>query len=303
MYLQDYLEQLGNIPEFMNKYLKASSLKRLKNVGYFCGMDYASKNIYTFNEYISRYHHSITVALMVYKLTGNKSATIAGLLHDISTPCFAHVIDYMNKDYEKQESTEEYTEYIIKNDKYLLRCLDADGINIDDVINFKKYSIVDNDRPNMCADRLDGIILNGIGWTKNITKEDIKEILSNLCVYINENNEYEIGFKSYDVALKVLKINECIDNYCHTREDNYMMDLLANITKLAIDKNYIRYEDLYRFNEKELFLVLKYYKDEELKELLREFKSVSVSEIPDFDIPNVKIRSLNPLVNRKRLKR
>ena len=303
MYLQYYLEQLGDIPDFIYKYLKAPSLKRLKNVGYFCGMDYASKNIYSFNEYISRYHHSITVALLVYRLTGNKNASIAGLLHDISTPCFSHVIDYMNKDYEKQESTEEYTEYIIKHDKYLLRCLEEDGINIYDVINFKKYSIVDNDRPKMCADRLDGIILNGIGWTKNINEEDIREILINLCVYLNENNEYEIGFKSYDVALKVLKVSESIDKLCHSKEDNYMMDLLANITKIAIDKKYINYEDLYRFNEKELFLIFKYHKDIKLKELLYRFKNITLNDIPEFDIPNVKERSLNPLVKRKRLKR
>ena len=38
------------------------------------------------------------------------------------------------------------------------------------IIYFKKYSIVDNDRPKVCADRIDGVILTGIGWTKNITK-------------------------------------------------------------------------------------------------------------------------------------
>ena len=302
MNLQDYLEQLGDIPTFIYKYLKAPSLKRLKNVGYFCGMDYASKNIYQFSEYISRYDHSITVALLVYNLTGNIKASVAGLLHDISTPCFSHVIDYMNKDYEKQESTEEYTEYIIRHDKYLLMCLEEDNINIEDVIDFKQYSIVDNDRPKMCADRLDGIILNGMGWTKNISYEDVNNILSSLCIYINEYNEYEMGFKSYDVALRVLEISECIDRYCHTKEDNYMMDLLADITKLAIDKKYISYEDLYRFNEKELFLILKHQKDIKLKELIYKFKNISYEEIPNFDIPNVKKRSLNPLVNRKRLK-
>ena len=302
MNLQDYLEQLGDIPTFIYKYLKAPSLKRLKNVGYFCGMDYASKNIYQFSEYISRYDHSITVALLVYNLTGNIKASVAGLLHDISTPCFSHVIDYMNKDYEKQESTEEYTEYIIRHDKYLLMCLEEDNINIEDVIDFKQYSIVDNDRPKMCADRLDGIILNGMGWTKNISYEDVNNILSSLCIYINEYNEYEMGFKSYDVALRVLEISECIDRYCHTKEDNYMMDLLADITKLAIDKKYISYEDLYRFTEKELFLIFKHQKDIKLKELIYKFKNISYEEIPNFDIPNVKKRSLNPLVNRKRLK-
>ena len=53
---------------------------------------------------------------------------MAGLFHDIATPCFSHVIDYMNNDYEKQESTEKKTEEILRNDKYLCECLDNDGI-------------------------------------------------------------------------------------------------------------------------------------------------------------------------------
>ena len=50
-----YITLLGypNIPEFLNKYLTLSSLNRLKEVGYFCGMDYASSNIYNFKEYIN----------------------------------------------------------------------------------------------------------------------------------------------------------------------------------------------------------------------------------------------------------
>ena len=163
----------NNFPSFLVKYLKCPSLLRLRNVGYFCGMDYASKNIYDFGEYISRYNHSLDVALITYKYTKNKEAALAGLFHDIATPCFSHVIDYMNKDYETQESTEELTEEIIKNDTYLLNCLKKDNINVEDIIDFKQYTIVDNNRPKLCADRMDGVILTGAFWTKNIEREDI----------------------------------------------------------------------------------------------------------------------------------
>ena len=121
-------------------------------------MDYASKNIYDFKEHITRYDHSLTVALLTWKCTKDKIATLAGLFHDIATPCFSHVIDYMNKDYENQESTEEYAEKILKNDKYLNKQLREDSIKIEDIINFKKYNIVDNNCPKVCADRLDGVI-------------------------------------------------------------------------------------------------------------------------------------------------
>lgn len=304
MYLQYYLEQLGypELPDFLVKYLKAPSLLRLKDIGYFCGMDYASKDIYNFKEYISRYDHSITVSLIIYKLTKNKKETLAGLFHDIATPCFSHVIDYMNQDYEKQESTEEYTEHILKNDNYLIQCLKEDNIDINDITNFKKYSIVDNDRPKVCADRIDGVILTGIGWTKNIDKGDIKRIVQDMCVFKNEYNEDEIGFKTNSIAKKVLTVSESIDIYCHSYEDNYMMQLLAKITKLAIAKKYIIYEDLYSYTEKKLFELLKRQEDKELQNLIDEFENKKLIDIPKIELPKVKIRNLNPLVNGKRFK-
>ena len=56
MLLKYYLEKLNysNMPKFLEKYLKCPSLMRLKKVGYFCGMDYASKDVYNFSEYISK---------------------------------------------------------------------------------------------------------------------------------------------------------------------------------------------------------------------------------------------------------
>ena len=140
----EYLYSICKIPRFLNKYLEVPCLERLKNICYFCGMDYASKEVYDFREVISRYDHSLTVALLTWKFTHDKKATIAGLFHDVATPCFAHVIDYMNKDYAKQESTEEYTEEIIKNDKELRRCLRIDKLKYSDICDFKEFSIVDN---------------------------------------------------------------------------------------------------------------------------------------------------------------
>ena len=208
----------------------------------------------------------------------------------------------MNQDYEKQESTEEYTEYILKNDDYLLECLKEDNIDIDDIINFKKYSIVDNERPKVCADRIDGVILTGIGWTKNITKKDIKQIIENMSIFKNEHNEDEIGFSSLEIAKKVLEVSESIDMYCHSKEDNYMMQLLANITKLAIERNYLSYQELYSYSEEELFNLLKAQNDDELQKLIEKFKTIKKEDIPNIELPKVKVRSLNPLVNGKRIK-
>lgn len=283
-------------PAFIEKYSEVPSLKRLKNIGYFCGMDYASKNIYNFKEYITRFDHSLTVALLTWNFTKNKIETLAALFHDIATPCFSHVIDYMNKDYETQESTEEYTAEIIKEDKMLIKYLQEDNINIDNVIDFKKYSIVDNKRPKLCTDRIDGIILNGISWAKNINESDIKEIINNLTVYENENQEKELGFKTQDIALKVININNEIEKLYHSSEDNYMMELLATITRTSIENKIIAYKDLYYLDEPTLFKKIKESKIDELLKLMYKFENIKKEEIPETIINNIKIRNIKPLV-------
>lgn len=304
MYLDYYMNLLGynEIPRFLIKYLKCPSLLRLKKIGYFCGMDYASKDIYDFREYISRYDHSINVALITYKLTKNKKATIAALFHDVATPCFSHVIDYMNKDYANQESTEEYTGRIIRNDKVLRKCLKKDKIEVDSIIDFKRYTVVDNKRPKVCADRIDGVILTAIGWTKNIELSDIYKIVNDLCLLKNEFGEDEISFKNKEIALNVLKISESIDVICHSDEDNYMMQLLADITKESIENKLFTYDDLYLKNEEEIYNIIDNNGNNNIRKLYHIFKNIKKEEVPKIELPFIKIRDLNPLVLGKRVK-
>ena len=303
MLLVYYLSKLGypNIPDFLVKYLECPSLDRLKRIGYFCGMDYASREIYDFKESISRFDHSLTTSLLVYKLTQDKTATIAALFHDVGTPCFSHVIDYMNKDYVKQESTEAFTGAIIRKDAYLRKCLEVDGISIEDIINYKKYPIVDNERPKLCADRLDGIILTGIGWTDSITFRDIYDIMETATIITNEDKELEIGFSDECITKRVVEHSNLIDKYCHTKEDNYMMELLASITKRAIELEYFNYEDLYTLDEVDLLSILKESDDPKLQSMLKKFKTITKDDIPNTDNPYVKKRLLNPLCNGKRI--
>lgn len=299
---QFYLDLLGvtEIPEFLKKYLIVPSLLRLKKVGYFCGMDYASKHIYSFSEYISRFDHSLSVALLTYQLTQNEVYTLAGLFHDVATPCFSHVIDYMNQDYVNQESTEEYTETILKQDNMLCELLQEDGIKLEEITNFKNISVVDIPRPKLCTDRLDGIITGGIGWTKTITKDDIVEILNHLELYKNEYGEEELGFTTKKVAQKVLRINQEIDKLCHSLEDNYMMNLLANITREAIEEGFFSYDDLYSYDEVELWDILKKANSKHLQELIHRFQTMK--SVPQEEYPEIKKRMLNPLVKGCRIK-
>ena len=304
MFKDYYLKLLNydNVPEFLKKYIEVPTLQRLKEIGYFCGMDYASKNIYNFKEYVSRYDHSLTVALLVYKLTEDPTATIAGLFHDVSTPCFSHVIDYMNKDYIRQESTEKNMHKVIESDSTLLNLLREDKIKVDQIVDFKDFTIVDNERPKLCADRLDGIIQTAYNWTKEIELEDIDTIINDIKIFKNEYGEDEIGFKTKEVAERVLDLSESINEVCHSSEDNYMMELLAKITRYSINKGYITYDELFTSTEEKIFAKFDSKEDPFLKNLLEEFRNAEPTSIPYIELPNLKVRNINPLLKGKRLR-
>ncbi len=301
MNIYTYIDNICEIPDFLNKYLKVDILVRLKDIGYFCGMDYASKDIYDFKYLISRYDHSLSTALLTWRYSKDKKQTIAALFHDISTPCFSHVIDYMNKDYANQESTEDKTEEILNSSSTLSEILADDNLSIKDLVNYKNYPIVDNKRPKLCADRLDGIILTSLAWTKDLDINYIPTILNNIKVYPNELNKPELGFKNKQVAIIVNELNHNINIFCHSKEDNYMMNLLADLTNYCIRNNYITYDELYTKTEKELYKLFSTIKDEDFKYLYHQFKTIKLSDIPIIELPYIKERVINPLVHGKRL--
>ena len=303
--LEMYKKEIGidNIPSFLYHMTDTPCLVRLKNIDYFCGMKYASPHldVYKFKENPTRFDHSLTTALLTWKLTMNKEQTIAALYHDVATPCFSHVIDYMNEDYVEQESTEKFTKKIINRDEILNKLFNYYHINKKDIINYKKYPVVDNKRPKLCADRLDGIITTGVCWTKSLNEEDIKKIVNDIALFYNEDNELEIGFNSEEVANLVYDTSVKINEYTHKNDDIYMMQLLAKITKLLIEKKIITYEKLYMIYEVQLINIIKNCNDQEILCLYDIFKNIKNNEIPQQERFDIKEMTLNPLVKTKRL--
>ena len=233
-----YIKLLGypDVPEFLKKYLTVPSLVRLKGIGYFCGMDYASKDVYDFKCYISRYMHSLSTALLVYKLTSDKTYTLQALFHDVSTPVFSHVIDYMNKDYLYQESTEEFTEFILKNDKVLLRYLEMDNVKVEDLI--KGIGIASaNDAAVALAEKLGGTVENFV----KMMNERAKELGCKNTTFKNPHGLDEDGHltSAYDMSLMArelvkheyaLKISSTYDEYITVSGENHW---LVNTNKLV----------------------------------------------------------------------
>lgn len=289
-------------PSFLDSYIKCPCLQRLSGISLFCGVDYCG--LFHVEEFYSRLDHSIGVALIIWNFTKDKKATIAGLLHDVSTPVFSHVIDFMYKDYLKQEKTEEKNSVMIMADTYLCELLKEDGILIEEVMDYKKYSIADNEVPHLSADRLEYMYSTGMFLTKDFTLESIKRTYNDL--YVNEV-EMELAFHKDLIAQEFVE-NCCnVGQFFQTSEDKMSLEYLSRIVKQAIQENVFDENDLYKYTEKEIWDKMYEQVSDRLKTKINNFtnlKKVKHSEeYVDSECTihmNVKKRYIDPLIQNSR---
>lgn len=235
-------------------------------------------------------------------LSNNFEMAIASLYHDAKTPIFSHVIDYMNKDYIVQESSEKQNESFILNNSKINKLCNRDNIDIELISNPQNFSIVDNDRPKLCIDRLDGIFLNSLAWTKEIELRDISNIYNNLLIIKNEDNEDEIGFETEKYAKMIHDLEICINKYCHSNSDNFAMFLLSDVVKHCINNKYIEKNEIYELTEPEVIDIInkKIIHDIDLMLMWKTF--TSTSEVSWTAKVKTKKRYVNPIIenNQKR---
>lgn len=305
--VKKYYSILSNeFPEFLNDYIYTPEMQKLDGINQICGGYWRKDDIYS--DMYSVLRHSVGVALIIWNFTHDKKQTIAGLLHDISSPAFKHCIDFLNGDAEKQESTEEQTQEVIRNSKEIMALLKRDNIKLEEVSDYKIYPIADNEIPNLSADRLEYTFMNGIYYKKVWNLATIKEIYEDLHILKNEENLPELGFKSVEIAEKFIdKASELWPLWIRS-EDTVTMYFFAKIIKDMYDEKYITKEDLYNLSEQEIIKLIKNCENIEISNQFDKF--MSNKEFIDCDefINNkfcvnrkVKRRYINPLTENGRV--
>lgn len=298
--IKEYFKILcPNFPKFIIPYIETNTMERLNGVSYFCGMQYGSKKVYNFKYNITRLDHSISTALIVWNYTYDEKMTLAALFHDATTPAFSHCVDYLNEDYIKQESTELNLWTFLSYDEKIVHLFEVNGIKEDD-INYKKYSLVDNERPKLCADRLDSIFLTNLAWSKKLMLPEVKKIYDNVCVRTNEEGLEEFSFIDLDIADRVVELNEIVNTMTKTKADFESMYIAANIIKRLIEIKAIKYYDLYNLTDYGLIRIIACYLkiDKKLKSYVQGF--ISVEKDDEIVQKELKDRKIDPLVINKR---
>lgn len=292
-----------DFPHWLEEYINTEELLSQSYISTTCGTIYS--NLFESDYFFSSLDHSVAVALIVWHFTHDKRQTLAGLFHDIATPAFKHCVDFLNKDYMKQESTEALTTEIIKNSKNIMSLLKRDDIRVDEVDNYHVYPIADNDTPKLSADRLEYSLSNALFTYKLLKPEKIKMIYDDIGVQKNEENEFELGFKTKNLACDFVDFTSKLSVIYRDDRTRFSMQFLADVLEKLITEKIISKSDLYKLKEKEIIQIIENSKYKSAFLAWRNTKRVYVSK----DLPKntyfvkqaTKVRYINPLFNGKRI--
>lgn len=233
------------IPAFLQEAAQTPAMQRLQDVGMNCGCEYTSFPLFAGIGPYSRFDHSMGVGLIVWHFTKSKEQAMAGLLHDIATPVFAHVIDFLHGDHMIQESTEQGTAGYIGSSDELCQVLGQYEIAVEAVTDYHRYPIADNDSPQLSADRLEYTLGNAVNYGI-IGREQAEAYYGDLTVGQNEAGQPELVFCSRETAEAfAMTALECSKIYV-SDPDRYAMEALAELLKQAIGRGILTEADLYR---------------------------------------------------------
>lgn len=243
------------IPDFLRDFAATPPMQRLKDVGMNCGCEYTAFPLFADLGPYSRYDHSMGVALIVWHFTGSMEQTLAGLFHDVTTPVFAHVVDFLNGDHMRQESTEAGVAECLAASPEVCGLLRRYGIALDSICDYHKYPVADNDAPALAADRLEYTMGNLFNYGF-ADLDQIRAAYEDLTVGTNETGETELVFRSAETAEWFARMALKTSRIYIADEDRFAMQALADLLRRAVERDVMRREDLWT-TEQEVLAKLK----------------------------------------------
>jgi len=300
----DYFNILEpNFPEWLIEYINTEEMLKQQYISITCGTIYS--DLFESNYFFSSLDHSIAVALIIWHFTHDKKQTLSGLFHDIATPVFKHCVDFLNGDYMTQESTEDLTTKIISKSKEIMGLLKRDNILLEEVDDYYKYPVADNDTPKLSSDRLEYSLSNALLTYNLLNLDEIREIYNDIEIQKNEDGIEELSFKTKNIARKFVKITSRLSIIYREDRTRYSMQLLADIIKKLEEEKLITKSDLYKLKESDVIKIIENSKYKNIYNIWKQAKKVKISDDKPNNVYYVhhgsKIRYIDPLVNGKRI--
>jgi len=270
--------------------INSKAMQRLKGVN--MGPSYLLKSYPPFKKYKNtRFQHSVGVLLFLKKMNATINEQIAGLLHDISHTAFSHAIDFLFDRHTQQDYHEKiHDKIILESDIQII--LKKHHIDVNQILDEKKFTLLEKEVPDLCADRIDYFLRDMIIYDSEI-KNNLNNILNSLIKF-----EKETVFNNLDIARlfaeKFIEANKLL--WCNPYQVA-LFKFISDILKLGLSKGIITQEDLFT-TDNEVLIKLKNSKDEEIDEKLNMISDLKIIENKnDYDYHlKSKIRWVDPKI-------
>ncbi len=233
----------AEIPAFLQPFLETPELRRLRDVGMNCGCEYTDFPRFRELAPYSRFDHSVGAALIVWHFTADTAAASAALFHDVATPVFAHVVDFLRGDYLRQEATEDGTAGLILGSAAIRETLRRHRIEAENTVDYHRYPIADNDSPRLSADRLEYTLGNLVNF-RLANREAARRYYEDLTVSPNEDGVPELMFRTREPALTFARGALACSRIYVAREDRYALQMFAELLGRAIRDGVLSEADL-----------------------------------------------------------
>ena len=281
--LNDFLYGKMQFPQIFDDLLNTDAVKRLAGV-------HQSGAIFLVNPDIchSRLEHAIGVTMLIKKMGGSELEQIAGLLHDVSHTAFSHVGDYVF-DYLEEDFHEKVFAEVVYNSE-IPDVLLSYGYNVNQIL-YGVFSILEQQMPSLCADRLDYTLRDGV-HSGIISRQRAREFLN--AVELN-NNKIVVTDNIQAIWINGVfeKLNKEVFNLpLHLYANGKMTDLI----KSFLAKGLLVESDMFKTDTILLNKIRTTFAGYEAIKAIKQLRGYA-EYIRHGKVPKIKLRTLNAVVN------
>lgn len=140
--------------------LKSPVILRTKNIS-----QYGVPDKYYHHKNFSRYEHTVGVMCLLRRVGATLEEQIAGLLHDVSHFAFSHVVDWVFKEANNNlERLHDEAHHKFLENSDIPKILKKHGFLLERVSHEANYSLLEQDAPELCGDRVDYSLREMVDW-------------------------------------------------------------------------------------------------------------------------------------------
>jgi hypothetical protein len=244
----------------------------------------------------TRLDHSLGVAALLRRLGAGPEEQAAGLIHDVAHTAFSHVIDfvYPNREHDYHETHRD--EMILRSD--LPGVISQHGLDWRRLTEPENFPLLEQPLPQLCADRLDYFLRDGVVDVGTFTRDDAAWLLSHLKPYRGRIVVDDVEAARW-LGDRFIELDHVC--WCSVQEVGWYA-VMAQALRAALNQGVIDEED-FAGTDAALLARLRRAQDPAVERWLNllhrevDFEVVADGDAEDYDLPALpKVRAVDPPV-------